>query len=215
MWKWKNTQSEEWWIKKHEIIYSAIVEKELLHNWLVQREQLKTLKELNTTINELTEILKEFEKHQYFEIHRSKWKIILYNLSLWILFAIWTVLWLMFLSWSTYHFFKDSTALRNVVENQLKIRQFDIQNIKDKVKAEIKKELPKENINQNQNKSQKLNLKPKDSINTNKASSIESATNTSAPEKTVSGSQISTSSTSTTTSYSGSNLSLSGAKKEQ
>lgn len=127
--------------EKKEIIYSAIVEKELLHNWLVQREQLKTLKELNSTIKELTDIIKEFETHQFLEIHRSKWKIMLYNLSLWILFAIWTVLWLLLLSWFTYHFVKDSTTLKNVVDDQLKIRQFNINEIKDRVKNELKSEI--------------------------------------------------------------------------
>ncbi|EKE28426.1 MAG: hypothetical protein ACD_3C00060G0006 [uncultured bacterium (gcode 4)] len=129
-------------MNKQEIIYSAVVEKELLHNWLVQREQLRTLKELNDTMKEMTLVLKQFENHQFLEIHRSKWKIMLYNLSLWMLFAIWTVLWLMLLSWSTYHFFKDSPAIKSAIENQLKMRQFDIQNIKDKVKTEISKENP-------------------------------------------------------------------------
>ncbi|EKE29850.1 MAG: hypothetical protein ACD_2C00088G0015 [uncultured bacterium (gcode 4)] len=129
-------------MNKQEIIYSAIVEKELLHNWLVQREQLKTLKELNDTMKDMTIVLKQFENHQFLEIHKSKWKMVLYNLSLWMLFAIGTVLWLMMLSWSTYHFFKDSPALKSAVENQLKLRQFDIQNIKDKIKTEIKKESP-------------------------------------------------------------------------
>ena len=132
--------NEEKKLKKNEIIYSAIVEKELLHNWLVQREQLKTLKELNTTMKELTGVLKDFEQHQFLEIHRSKWKLALYNISLWILFAIWTVLGLLLLSWFTYHFLKDSQAIKNVVDSQLKLRQFNIDDIKDKVKEEIKME---------------------------------------------------------------------------
>lgn len=123
-------------LDKKEIIYSAIVEKELLHNWLVQREQLKTLKELEKTMKDMTEVLKEFRDHQFLEIHKSKWKIILYNLSLGMLFAIWTVLGLMFLSWSTYHIFKDSTEIRNIINNQLRVRQFDLQEIKDKAKSD-------------------------------------------------------------------------------
>lgn len=136
----KTTSDSSKKMKKQEIIYSAVVEKELLHNWLVQREQLKTLKELNIAIKDLTEILKMFETHQFLEIHKHKWKIVLYNLSLWMLFAIWTVLWLLLLSWSTYHFFKDSTALKNAIDNQLKIRQFNVQDIKDKIKSELKKD---------------------------------------------------------------------------
>ena len=124
---------------KKEIIYSAIVEKELLHNWLVQREQLKTLKELNEAIKNLTIILNEFEKHEFLSIHKSKWKIALYNLALGMLFAIWTVFGLMFLSWSTYHFFKDSEALKNIVNSQLNNRQFNIESIKEKANEAIKK----------------------------------------------------------------------------
>ena len=140
---WKIPQVKEKKMKKQEIVYSAIVEKELLHNWLVQREQLKTLKELNSTVKELTFVLKEFETHQFLEIHKSKWKILLYNLSLWILFAIWTVLWFMILSWTTYHFFKDSEALKNLVDSQLKIRQFDVEEIKDKAKEKGKEQWEK------------------------------------------------------------------------
>lgn len=120
------------------IIETSFVEKELLNNSLVQKEQLKTLKELNTTIQDLTGILKDFENHQFLEIHRSKRKIALYNLSLWMLFAIWTVLGLLILSWSTYHFFKDSSEIKGFIDSQLKIRQFNIQDIKEKVKTEIK-----------------------------------------------------------------------------
>ncbi len=111
---------------KKEIIYSAIVEKELLHNWIVQKELLKNTKALYSIMQELTTVLKWLESNEYFKIHKSKWKILLYNLSLWILFAIWTVMWLLFLSWSTYHFFKDSEILKNIIESQLKIRQFDM-----------------------------------------------------------------------------------------
>lgn len=57
------------------------------------------------------------------------------------MFAIGTVLGLLFLSWLTYHFFKDSTVLKNMVDNQLNMRQFNIQNIKEKAKNELKKEM--------------------------------------------------------------------------
>lgn len=124
--------------EKKKTLEISFVEKELLHNSLVQREQLKTLKELNNTIKDLTGILKDFESHQFLEIHKSKRKIALYNLSLGMLFAIWTVLWLLILSWSTYHFFKDSTEIKWLIDSQLKLRQFNVQDIKEKVKTEIK-----------------------------------------------------------------------------
>lgn len=125
---------------KEEVIKKAFEEKENLHADMVQREQLKTLKELNSTVQNLTEVLKEFENHEFISIHKSKWKIALYNLSLWMLFAIGTVFWLLFLSWSTYHFFKDSSTIKWFIDSQLKMRQFDMQEIKEKVKIEIKKD---------------------------------------------------------------------------
>ena len=84
--------------------------------------------------------LKNIEKHEFLNIHRSKLKMALYNVSMWILFAVWTVLWLFLISWFTYHFIKDSETLKWIVDNQLKIRQFNIQDIKDKIKSEIKSE---------------------------------------------------------------------------
>jgi len=70
----------------------AFVEKELLLNSMTQQELLKTTKDLNTTLKELTKTLKILEKHEYMELHRSKWKLIGYNLFLGVLFAIGTVL---------------------------------------------------------------------------------------------------------------------------
>lgn len=129
---------------KQEIVYNAIVEKELLHNGLVQREMLKTLKDLNETMKDSTIVLKNLEKHQFLQLHRSTFKIIIYNLAQWMLFAIWTVLWLLFLSWLTYNFLKDSGAIQNIVEKQLNIRQFNVTDIKEKIKEEL-------NNNQNPN----------------------------------------------------------------
>gem|GEM_PF-3026747 len=76
---------------KQSVIESSKTEKDNLHAEMVQREQLKMLKELNLTIKDLTHVLKTFENHQFMTIHRSKWKIALYNLSLGMLFAIGTV----------------------------------------------------------------------------------------------------------------------------
>ena len=121
---------------KQEIIYSAIVEKELLHNGLVQRETLKTLKELNATVANLTAIIQSLEQHQFLTIHRKKWKIVLYNLSMGILFAIGTVFGLLLLSWSTYIFFKDSPQIKDIIDSQLKLRHFDLSEIKAKAEQD-------------------------------------------------------------------------------
>lgn len=39
----------------------------------------------------------------------------------------------------TYTFFKDSEVLKGIVDNQLKIRQFDLKEIKDKAKTDADK----------------------------------------------------------------------------
>lgn len=36
----------------------------------------------------------------------------------------------------TYTFFKDSEVLRGIVDNQLKLRQFDLKEIKEKARAD-------------------------------------------------------------------------------
>lgn len=125
---------------KQSVLEGSKAEKDNLHAEMVQREQLKTLIELNSTVKDLTNVLKEFENHQFMSIHKSKRKIALYNLTMWMLFAIWTVFWLLLLSWSTYHFFKDSTEIKWFIDGQLKMRQFNVQDIKEKVKAEIKQD---------------------------------------------------------------------------
>lgn len=53
------------------------------------------------------------------------------------LFAIGTVFGLVLLSWLTFNFFKDSEILTQIVQNQLKVRQFDIGGIREKVKNEL------------------------------------------------------------------------------
>lgn len=70
----------------------SFVEKELLMNSLTQQELLKTTKDLNKTIKELTKTLKALEKHEFLTLHKSKWKLIGYNILLGMLFAIGTVL---------------------------------------------------------------------------------------------------------------------------
>jgi len=106
----------------------------------IQKKLLKTLENLNKNIEENNKTLKNIEKHEFLNIHRSKWKMALYNISMWILFAVGTVLWLFLISWFTYHFIKDSETLKWIVDSQLKIRQFSIQDIKEKIKSEIKSE---------------------------------------------------------------------------
>lgn len=117
----------------------SFVEKELLLNSITQQELLKTTKDLNKTIKELIKTLKVLEKHEFLTLHKSKWKLIAYNLSLGMLFAIGTVFGFLLLSWLTFNFFKDSVILNQFVQNQLKIRQFDIGEIQEKVKNNLSK----------------------------------------------------------------------------
>lgn len=86
------TAQEKKTTEKNMVKEVAFVGKELLLNSMTQQELLKTTKDLNKTIKDLTKTLKVLEKHEYLNIHKSKWKLIGYNLSLGMLFAIGTVL---------------------------------------------------------------------------------------------------------------------------
>lgn len=119
----------------------AFVEKELLLNSLTQQELLKTTKGLDNTLKELTRTLKVLEKHEYLQLHKNKWKLIGYNILLWVLFAVGTVLWLVLLSWFTFNFFKDSAILNQIIQNQLKIRQIDVGTLQEKVINDIKTQI--------------------------------------------------------------------------
>jgi ribosomal protein S18 len=133
------TLQEKKIIDKNIVKEVSFVEKELLLNSLTQQELLKTTKDLNKTIKELTKTLKILEGHEYLTIHKNKWKLIGYNISLGILFAIGTVLGLVLLSWLTFNFFKDSTLLNQIVQNQLKIRQLDVTDIRERIKNDLSK----------------------------------------------------------------------------
>ncbi|NCO98410.1 hypothetical protein GW864_04585 [bacterium] len=117
----------------------SFVEKELLLNSLTQQELMKTTQDLNKTIKELTKTLKILEKHEYLMLHKSKWKLFGYNIVLGMLFAVGTVLGLVVLSWFTFNFLKDSAILNQIIQNQLKIRQFSISDIQEKVKNDLMK----------------------------------------------------------------------------
>lgn len=119
----------------------SFVEKELLLNSMTQQELLKTTKDLDNTIRELTETLKVIQENEYLTIHKNKWKLVGYNIFLGMLFAVGTVFGLVLLSWLTFNFFKDSTMLNQIVQNQLRMRQLDIRDIREKVKSDLTKSL--------------------------------------------------------------------------
>ena len=99
---------------------------------LFEKELLTSLEHLNGNIGTLDETLNLIREHEFVEFHKSKWKIFAYQILLGILFAMGTVLGLALLSWMTYTFFKDSAVLRDIVDNQLKMRRFDFNEIKEK-----------------------------------------------------------------------------------
>lgn len=90
-----------------------------------QKELAKELRGLNKAITLISE-------HEFTQIHRSKWSIFLYQISLGILFAIGTVLGLAIFSWSVYTFFRDTTILKQIVDKQLNSRNFNFSEIRDK-----------------------------------------------------------------------------------
>ncbi|HBA45398.1 TPA: hypothetical protein DEG21_01485 [Patescibacteria group bacterium] len=48
----------------------------------IQEKLLKTLENLNKNIEENNKTLKNIEKHEFLNIHRSKLKMALYNISM-------------------------------------------------------------------------------------------------------------------------------------
>lgn len=57
-------------------------EPRLLSESAEQQELAETMQELIKTIKELAETLKVLEQHEYLELHRSKWKLVAYNILL-------------------------------------------------------------------------------------------------------------------------------------
>lgn len=110
----------------------SFVEQELLVASVVQKELMTTIKELNTQIGILNHTINLVREHEFVELHKSKWRIIAYQIALGILFAIGTVLGLALFSWATYTFFKDNEILRQIVDKQLSNRNFNLSEIRDR-----------------------------------------------------------------------------------
>lgn len=91
-----------------------------------------TIRELNSQLLTLNSTLNLIREHEFVELHKSKWRIIAYQIALGMLFAIGTVLGLALISWSTYTFFKDSEILRQIVDKQLDSRNFNLTEIKNR-----------------------------------------------------------------------------------
>ena len=103
---------------------------------VLEEELLTSLNHLGENIQSLDETLNLIREHEFVEFHKSKWKIFAYQILLGILFAMGTVLGLVLLSWMTYTFFKDSAVLRDTIDNQLKMRQFNIGEIREKAQLD-------------------------------------------------------------------------------
>ena len=94
-------------------------------------EEIKNeLKSQTGELKEIKEILILLDSHGIVKLHKNKFYLIIYNISLGILFAIGTVLWLFLISWFTFLFLKDSTIIKDIIDNQLKMRYIDIKNIR-------------------------------------------------------------------------------------
>ncbi|MFZ4461905.1 MAG: hypothetical protein ACOYN2_05320 [Patescibacteria group bacterium] len=117
---------------KHEILKETFVEKELLNASLVQRELMATIEVLNENLKALNGTLLLIREHEFVELHKSKWRIIAYQIALGILFAIGTVIGLALISWATYTFFKDNEILRQIVDKQLSNRNFNLTEIRER-----------------------------------------------------------------------------------
>jgi hypothetical protein len=117
---------------REKIIKESFIEQELLNASVVQKELMRSLQELNGQMGVLNHTLTLIREHEFVELHKSKWRIITYQILLGILFAIGTVLGLALFSWTTYTFFKDSEILRQIVDKQLDSRNFNITGIREK-----------------------------------------------------------------------------------
>ncbi len=117
---------------REKIIKESFIEQELLNASVVQKELMRSLQELNGQMGVLNHTLTLIREHEFVELHKSKWRIITYQILLGILFAIGTVLGLALFSWTTYTFFKDSEILRQIVDKQLDSRNFNINGIREK-----------------------------------------------------------------------------------
>ncbi len=117
---------------KSTVLKESFLEKELLHASVVQRELMGSIHELNTQMGTLNETLNLIREHAFVDLHKSKWRIVVYQILLGILFAIGTVMGLALISWSTYTFFKDNELLRQIVEKQLSNRNFNFDDIKNR-----------------------------------------------------------------------------------
>jgi hypothetical protein len=111
---------------KEAIIKESFIEKELLNASVVQKELMISIRELNTQLGVLNGTINLIREHEFVELHKSKWRIVIYQLCLGILFAVGTVLGLALISWATYTFFKDNEILRQIVDKQLSTRNFNL-----------------------------------------------------------------------------------------
>ncbi len=136
--KRRSETAEEFDQARQNVLRESLVEKELVQASIVQRELVKGLKDLNANLKTLDDTLNLIREHEFVEFHKSKWKIFAYQILLGILFAAGTVLGLALLSWMTYTFFKDSEILKGIVESQLKMRQFDLKEIKEKAIEKVR-----------------------------------------------------------------------------
>ena len=118
--------------QKKAILKESFIEKELLNASVVQKELMMSIRDLNSQLGILNTTINLIREHEFIELHKSKWRIVVYQLCLGILFAAGTVLGLALISWATYTFFKDNEILRQIVDKQLSTRNFNFGEIKDR-----------------------------------------------------------------------------------
>ena len=118
--------------QKKKIMKESFVEQELLGASVVQKELMATIRDLNTQLGTLNTTLNLIREHEFVEFHKSKWRIIAYQIALGMLFAIGTVVGLASISWATYTFFKDNEILRQIVDKQLESRNFNFTEIRNR-----------------------------------------------------------------------------------
>ncbi|HRI36088.1 MAG TPA: hypothetical protein PK765_03330 [bacterium] len=91
-------------------------------------------RESRDEVGKLSMLAEEIRQHELMKQGRSRMRAFLYQIMLGIAFAVGTVFGLVLLSWVTLHYFQDSQMLRDIIERQLDIRNFNIERFREEAK---------------------------------------------------------------------------------
>jgi hypothetical protein len=100
------------------------------HNRLLRSIERNT-RASRDEVAKLAMLAEDLREHELIKQGRSRLRAFAYNIMLGVAFALGTVLGLVMLSWMTFHYFQDSPILRDVIQRQLQIRNFDFDRLRE------------------------------------------------------------------------------------